>query len=199
MSTATMEKISSMLDAATQMGAVQLTVSDLDRSIAFYETILGFQLHDRSGGQAHLGAGGPTLVELVELKGARHVTHHSGLYHFAILTPSRFALAQVLRNLVKHQVQIGGSDHLVSEAIYLSDPDGNGIEMYRDRPRHEWQYENGLPVLGGLPLDYQGILRIGRRSRAVDRTGRSYGNGSHAPARQQFAGGGRFLSPSRGL
>jgi catechol 2,3-dioxygenase len=148
-----------VLHAETHIGAVQLTVADLARSIAFYTQVLGLQVQDRSDGQARLGVGGPHLVELVEMRGARQVRNHSGLYHFAILTPSRVVLAQVLQNLVQHRIQIGGSDHLVSEALYFSDPDGNGIEVYRDRPRHEWQYENGKPVLGGLPLDYQGILR----------------------------------------
>lgn len=147
------------LHPATNIGAVALTVKQLDRSLQFYQQVLGFQVHSRQDGQATLGAGGADLVRLTELPSARQVTGHSGLYHFAVLTPSRVALAQVLRNLVQYQVPIGGSDHLVSEAIYLSDPDGNGIEVYRDRPRAEWQYENGLPVMGGLPLDYQGILR----------------------------------------
>ncbi len=147
------------LHPATHIGAVQLTVANLDRAITFYERVLGLQLRDRSDGQANLGVGGSNLVELVELRGARQVAHHSGLYHFAILTPSRVALAQALRNFVQQGVRLGGSDHLVSEALYFSDPDGNGIEVYRDRPRDQWQYENGLPVLGGLPLDYQGILR----------------------------------------
>lgn len=147
------------LHPATHIGAVQLTVANLDRAVTFYERVLGLQVHERADGQANLGVGGPRLVELVELPSARQVTHHSGLYHFAILTPSRVALAQALRNFVQQGVRLGGSDHLVSEALYFSDPDGNGIEVYRDRPRDEWQYENGLPVLGGLPLDYQGILR----------------------------------------
>lgn len=148
----------STLHPATRMGAVQLTVSNLENSLAFYQQVLGFQVQTQGNGQASLNAGGETLLELVELANARHVTHHSGLYHFAILTPSRLALAQVLRSLVQHGVEIGGSDHLVSEAIYFSDPDGIGIEVYRDRTRDEWQYENGLPVMGSLPLDYQGIL-----------------------------------------
>lgn len=150
---------SARLHPATKIGAVALTVKQLARSLQFYQQVLGFQLHHQADGQAALGVGGADLVHLVELPSAREVTRHSGLYHFAVLTPSRVALAQVLRNLVQYQVPIGGSDHLVSEAIYLSDPDGNGIEVYRDRPRAEWQYENGLPVMGGLPLDYQGILR----------------------------------------
>lgn len=147
------------LHPATHIGAVALTVANLDRSLKFYRQVLGFQLHTRTDDGAALGAGGADLLHLVELPTARQVTQHSGLYHFAVLTPSRVALAQVLRNLVHHQTPIGGSDHLVSEAIYLSDPDGNGIEVYRDRTRTEWQYEKGLPVMGSLPLDYQGILR----------------------------------------
>lgn len=148
-----------ILDAATQMGAVQLTVADLARAVTFYQEVLGFQVHAQRTGWAALGVGAGNLVELVELAGARAVRNHSGLYHFAILTPSRFVLAQVLQNLIRHEIQIGGSDHLVSEALYFSDPDGNGIEVYRDRPRSEWQYVDGKPILGGLPLDYQGILR----------------------------------------
>lgn len=146
------------LHPATHMGAVQLTVSNLENSLAFYQQVLGFQINEQSDGQANLGAGGETILQLVELTNARHVTHHSGLYHFAVLTPSRLELAKVLRNLVEYGIQLGGSDHLVSEAIYFSDPDGIGIEVYRDRARSEWQYENGLPTMGSLPLDYQGIL-----------------------------------------
>ncbi|MCB0064227.1 MAG: VOC family protein [Caldilineaceae bacterium] len=148
-----------VLDGATRMGAVQLTVADAARSVDFYQQVLGLQLQEQRHGWAALGVGGANLVELVEMTGARQVRNHSGLYHFAILVPSRVALAHVLRNLIQHEIQIGGSDHLVSEALYFSDPDGNGIEVYRDRPRAEWQYEKGKPILGGLPLDYQGILR----------------------------------------
>lgn len=155
----TQAPMTASLDTATHMGAVQLTVADLARSTAFYQAVLGLQLLERSAYEAALGVADRHLVELVEMPNARQVRNHSGLYHFAILTPSRLVLAQVLRNLIQHNIQIGGSDHLVSEAIYFSDPDGNGIELYRDRPRGEWQYENGKPVLGGLPLDYQGILR----------------------------------------
>jgi catechol 2,3-dioxygenase len=149
---------SSILHPATTIGAVQLTVTDLDRSIDFYRRVIGFHLHERSSGQANLGAGGPTLLQLVENPAARQVTHHSGLYHFAVLTPSRPALGRVLRRIVEAQVRLGGSDHSVSEALYFDDPDGNGIEVYRDRPRAEWAYADGKPVLGNAPLDYRGIL-----------------------------------------
>jgi len=141
------------------MGAIQITVVNLARSIAFYTGVLGLQVYEQRTGQAKLGVGGPHLIELVELPNARQAPNHSGLYHFAVLTPSRLVLAQVLQSLIQHEIRIGGSDHLVSEALYFDDPDGNGIEVYRDRPRNEWQYENGKPILGGLPLDYQGILR----------------------------------------
>lgn len=151
--------VASVLHPATRLGPVQLTVTNLTNSVAFYQQVLGFQVHQRTRDGAKLGAGGADLLALVEMPQARRVSHHSGLYHFAVLTPSRLALAQVLRSLVAAGIQIGGSDHLVSEAIYLADPDGIGIEVYRDRPRREWRYENGRPVMGSLPLDYQGILR----------------------------------------
>ena len=114
---------------------------------AFYQNVMGFQVQAQEPAYADLGAGRETLVTLTELAGARQVRNHTGLYHFAILTPSRLALAQSLLRLVETRTPIGGSDHLVSEAIYLSDPDGNGIEIYRDRPRSvdlcTWRNPNG--------------------------------------------------------
>jgi catechol 2,3-dioxygenase len=140
------------------MGAVHLTVSDLERSLAFYQEALGFRVQERVGSVARLGAGREPLVVLTEQRGARQVRNHSGLYHFAILTPSRLALAQSLRRLAELRVPVGGGDHLVSEAAYLSDPDGNGIEIYRDRPRATWAYEHGEIKMDTLPLDFRGIL-----------------------------------------
>jgi catechol 2,3-dioxygenase len=143
----------------TSLGCVHLTVSDLARSITFYERSLGFQVHDRSSVTAKLGAGGDPLLILSELPDARLIPRRTGLYHFAILTPSRRALAKSLRNLMDTETSIqGGADHLVSEAIYLADPDGNGIEIYRDRPRIDWEYENGQLKMATEHLDYQGIL-----------------------------------------
>lgn len=146
------------LHPATQLGPVALTITNLERSLAFYQQVLGFQLHRRTAQTATLGTGQADLLHLVEEPGARQVCHHTGLYHFAVLTPTRVALGQVLRSLVEHGIQIGGSDHLVSEAIYLSDPDGIGIEIYCDRPRAQWQYTNGQLLIGSKPLDYQGLL-----------------------------------------
>lgn len=146
------------LHEATRMGAVHLTVADLPRALAFYQEALGFRLQDSEGATAWLGAGRQPLVVLTEQRGARTVRHHSGLYHFAILTPSRLALARSLRRLAELRVPVGGGDHLVSEAVYLSDPDGNGIEIYRDRPRSTWAYEHGQVKMDTLQLDFAGIL-----------------------------------------
>jgi catechol 2,3-dioxygenase len=146
------------LHPATRLGAVHLTVSNLERSLAFYQDVLGFRVQERAGATARLGAGRAPFVVLTEVAGARRVPNRSGLYHFAVLTPSRPALAQSLRRMIETGTAIGGGDHLVSEAVYLSDPDGNGIEVYRDRPRPTWAYEHGQIKMDTLPLDFQGIL-----------------------------------------
>lgn len=147
------------LHPETNLGHVHLTISDMQRSVDFYQRSLGFQLHRQENGTAHLGAGGDDLLVLTEIPGAIRVPKRSGLYHFAILTPSRRALAKSLRNLVETETALeGGADHLVSEALYLSDPDGNGIEIYRDRDRTEWEYEDGNLKMGTEPLDYRGIF-----------------------------------------
>jgi catechol 2,3-dioxygenase len=143
----------------TSIGYVHLSVANLDRSLAFYQDKLGFQLRRRDGATAYLGAGGPDLLVLTEKPGARPVSGVTGLYHFAILTPSRLALAKSLRRLAETRTPVQGfSDHWVSEAIYLADPDGNGIEIYRDRPRSEWPCQNGQLQMATDPLDIQGIL-----------------------------------------
>lgn len=141
------------------MGHVHLTVANLDRSVTFYQDKLGFQLRRREGQTAYLGAGGPDLLLLTEKPGARSVSGVTGLYHFAVLTPSRLALAQSLRRLAETRTPVQGfADHWVSEAIYLADPDNNGIEIYRDRPRSEWPHQDGQLQMATDPLDVQGIL-----------------------------------------
>jgi catechol 2,3-dioxygenase len=143
----------------TVLGFVSLTVSDLGRSLDFYQVSLGFKLHREEGDTAYLGAGKADLLVLTEIPGAVHLPHRTGLYHFAILTPSRRGLASVLKNLIEKETPIqGGADHLVSEAIYLTDPEGNGIEIYRDRPRADWEYENDTLKMGTEQLDFQGVL-----------------------------------------
>jgi len=155
-----------LLHPKTRLGHVHLTVSDLDRSLNFYQTSFGMQLHWREDGSAGLGAGGSDILQLSEKKGAVHMPRHAGLYHFAILTPSRKALGMVLQNFRNTNTQISGwADHLVSEAIYLDDPDGNGIEIYRDRPREQWPHEaDGSLRMANDPLDYRGILAEAEQS-----------------------------------
>jgi catechol 2,3-dioxygenase len=149
----------SILHRDTRLGYVHLTVSDLERALVFYQRSLGFQIHRQEGDAAFLGAGRDDLLVLTEQPGAVRVPRTTGLYHFAILVPSRLELARVLRNLINTETALdGGADHMVSEALYLSDPDGNGIEIYRDRPRSDWEYVSGTLKMGTDPLDYDGIL-----------------------------------------
>jgi catechol 2,3-dioxygenase len=149
----------SKLPADIRMGPVHLTVSDLERGIDYYRRAIGLQLIDRQGEEASLGTEESMLLRLVEVPGAKRAPGRTGLYHFALLLPSRQALGGALRNLVATQTRItGGADHLVSEAIYLDDPDGNGIEIYRDRPRESWTVREGMVQMDTLPLDFEGIL-----------------------------------------
>ncbi|MDP2712372.1 MAG: VOC family protein [Solirubrobacteraceae bacterium] len=127
------------LPDSLRLGPVHLTVSTLDGSIAFYERALGLQLHDRDGEVATMGAGGEDLLVLAQETGAAPGGRHAGLYHFALLFPTRRELARAVRRLATAHTRIeGASDHGVSEAIYLRDPDDNGIELYADRPREQW-------------------------------------------------------------
>lgn len=142
------------------LGSVHLTVGDLERSVGFYERSLGLKVHRREGKTAVMGAGGDDLLVLTEVAGAKKVRNTTGLYHFAILVPRRLELARFLRNLIETQTPVEGfSDHLVSEAIYLPDPDGNGIEVYCDRPRAGWLDKSGKLQMGTEPLDLEDILK----------------------------------------
>lgn len=144
----------------TRIGAVSLTIHNLERSLAYYQERLGFQLHRQEGRVAYLGAGGPDLLVLHEAPDAPEpAPNATGLYHFAVLVPSRRHLALSLRHLAETRTPLQGfADHLVSEAIYLGDPDGNGIEIYRDRPRDEWPYEDKQLLMASDPLDFDGIM-----------------------------------------
>ncbi len=146
------------LPAATSVGEVHLTVRDFKKSLPFYQNVMGMKLHSNVQGVAHLGAGGDDLLTLTENPDAKIVRRAPGLYHFAILVPSRFELARSLRRFAENDIELGFGDHVVSEAIYLSDPDGNGIEVYRDRPRSEWYDAQGNFVMGTLPVDVQGVM-----------------------------------------
>jgi catechol 2,3-dioxygenase len=151
--------VGSFMSAAVQVGPVHLTISDLDRSLRFYEAQLGFKVHRRDDRTAWLGAGGPNLLILSRCESAPRVRGTTGLYHFAVLVPSRVELARSLRRLVETDtVMQGFADHGVSEAMYLADPDGNGIEVYRDRPQTEWPFAGGRLHMGADPLDLDGLL-----------------------------------------
>src|SRR4051794_33284859 len=155
--TATSAPATAPLADTLRLGAVHLTVTDLDRSVAFYQDAIGLRVHRREGDVAAMGAGGEDLVVLVEEQTARRAGRHAGLYHFALLVPNRTELARSLQRLAVTRTPIdGASDHGISEAIYLPDPDGNGIEIATDRPREVWP---DLSTLGRpQPLDLYGLL-----------------------------------------
>ncbi len=141
------------------VGPVALRVASLPRSIDFYRRALGLRVHREAGRSAALGAGGDDLVLLEEQPDAARAGRTTGLYHFALLLPSRRALAQQLWRLLQGGVRPQGvADHLVSEALYLADPDGNGIELYRDRPRADWLYDGDSIRMTTDPLDLDGLL-----------------------------------------
>ena len=145
--------------AETHPGAVHLTVADLDRSIDYYERAIGLTVRERGDGSAYLVAGDAELLVLYEEPGAQPVQGHTGLFHFALLLPERSDLARWLAHAAADRVPLSGaSDHLVSEALYLSDPDGHGIEIYRDRPREQWARERDGIRMATLPLDVDDLL-----------------------------------------
>jgi catechol 2,3-dioxygenase len=151
--------VASVIDASTSVGGVHLTIADLTRSLAFYRSHLGFSVHRHEDRTAWLGAGGADLLVLQQDEHAPRVHGTTGLYHFAILVPSRAALAQSLRQLAATRTPMqGAADHGVSESLYLADPDGNGIEIYRDRPREQWPYPRGQLRMATDPLDLDGLL-----------------------------------------
>ncbi|MBX5456126.1 MAG: VOC family protein [Thermogemmatispora sp.] len=165
-----------MLPATTHIGLVALTVADLERERRFYEEVLGFQLIGRSERQIWLGAADmegqaeeptikkqPLLLLIEQAEAPRPPSWSTGLYHFAILVPSRPALARSLAQLAASRYPLGGyADHLVSEALYLSDPEGNGIEIYRDRPRETWHWQNGQVAMATDPIDLRAMLTEGQ-------------------------------------
>jgi catechol 2,3-dioxygenase len=142
----------------TRVGAVHLTVANLERALRYYGTAVGLEALARTDGRASLGVDGRELLVLVEEPGARPGARYTGLYHFALLLPQRVHLARWLAHAVRDRVTLTGlSDHFVSEAIYLTDPDGHGIEIYWDRPRETWQGRVAARMTT-LPLDAQALL-----------------------------------------
>jgi catechol 2,3-dioxygenase len=149
------------LPAMLSLGPVELTVSNLGRSLDWYETHLGLRVHSRADGVAELGDGVRTVLVLVEDPEAGPAGRHAGLYHYALLYPSREELARAVMRLVVNRTPIqGASDHGTHEAIYLPDPDGNGIELAADRPREQWPTPDEEFGRGGpLPLDVEDLLK----------------------------------------
>ena len=157
----------------TRLGPVKLQIAELPRSLAYYERVLGMRVIEHGDGYAILGAHGDDrpLVELRERAGARPVPKRGrlGLYHFAILLPDRPSLGRFLAHLEEIGAYAGMSDHFVSEAIYLTDPDGLGIEVYADRPRSTWQHHDRQLVMTTVPLDVESLLEAAKEgSRAAE-------------------------------
>ena len=150
------------LSSEARPGRVRLQVADLERSIDWYGRVLGLRVLERSDGSAALGATGADepLVELVERPGAAPAPRRGrpGLYHYAILLPDRPALGALIRHLSEIRERVGASDHFVSEALYLQDPDGLGIEVYADRPRSEWRHRDRQLEMATEPLDVSGVV-----------------------------------------
>jgi catechol 2,3-dioxygenase len=156
------------IDSRTDIGHVHLKVADLERALGFYRDVLGFELMQRMGDQAaFLSAGGYHhhigLNTWESAGGSPPPPGTTGLFHLAVRYPTRAALADALHRLVRAKVRIdGASDHGVSEAIYLRDPDQNGVELYRDRPQEEWpRTPEGGVAMFTAPLDLQALLAEG--------------------------------------
>jgi catechol 2,3-dioxygenase len=174
---------SAALPATAHVGSVALTVRDIDTSRRFYEQVLGLHAQDSADGELLLGPPGGSGGPLLELRGDPSAPplnrRATGLFHFAMLVPGRPELAHALARIAQARWPLdGASDHLVSEALYLSDPDGNGIEIYRDRPRSDWPHQDGQLQMATLPLDLddllgelQGVAQVDRAAPAASTMG----------------------------
>lgn len=145
-----------------RVGEAALRVRDLDMMIAFYRDAIGLELIAQDGGRATLAAGGKPLLHLTALPSAPHESRRAaGLFHIAFLMPTREHLARWLVHAAITRTPLTGfADHRVSEAIYLDDPEGNGLEVYGDRAPERWQWDNGLVTMGSEPLDIDAILAL---------------------------------------
>ena len=151
------------LPEQARVGRVRLQVNDLSQSIPYYTDVLGFAATAREGVATLATADGAPVIELHEQKGSRPVPRHGrlGLYHFAILLPDRQALGRFVGHLAQIGAYAGSADHLVSEALYLADPDGLGIEVYADRPRTQWKTNGREIAMATEPLDLRALVRAG--------------------------------------
>jgi len=144
----------------TYTGEVHLNVLDLNRAVQFYKEVIGFKVLEEATNKVVLTADGKTPLLVIEQP--ENVTpkeaRRSGLYHFALLLPKRADLGAIIKHFIQQNVRIGASDHLVSEALYLSDPDGNGIEIYIDRDPSVWSWDKGQVAMSTDPLDIESII-----------------------------------------
>ncbi|NMH71629.1 VOC family protein [Bacillus sp. RO2] len=150
---------------ATYVQDVMINVENLQRSIDFYTKVIGFILLEQTESQAVFSANGQTpLLTIVQPKGIKPKHQRTtGLYHYALLLPSRADLGSIIHHFIANGVRLqGASDHLVSEALYLSDPDGNGIEIYRDRPAQEWNWNGTAVEMASIALDVEDLLKEGQ-------------------------------------
>ena len=156
--------MSAVLHPSTELGQVSLRIRDLAESVRFYTEVVGLKVLRQQGRTAELTADGNTsLLVLEEVEGLIRQRERSaaGLYHFAILVPDRPSLGLVVRNLAAFNVPVGQGDHLVSEALYISDPDNNGIEIYADRPRDTWKRDaSGEIMMTTDPVDVEDLLAV---------------------------------------
>jgi catechol 2,3-dioxygenase len=155
-------KMVQSLHPDTTMGLVYLKVSNMESSVKFYREVVGFEILKQTEYTVELTADGhnPLLI-LEKIPNAIVLPRKNttGLYHFAILVPTRKDLSLAVRNLIKHNIHVGQADHLVSEALYIADPENNGIEIYVDRPREEWTYnEKGEVRMAVDPIEWQGLI-----------------------------------------
>jgi catechol 2,3-dioxygenase len=147
------------LAPATEVGTVTLKVADLARSLVFYTQLIGLEVFQQDDHSAVLGAGDRAILLLEEVPGATRLARNvTGLYHAAILFPDRHSLAVKIAQIRSTNYPFGFSDHLVSEAFYLDDPDANGLELYRDRPRSEWTWVNGEVQMALDPIDFDNFF-----------------------------------------
>lgn len=150
------------IDPRTRLGRVHYTVADLDKMVAFYRDLLGFRLLWQEGDSAGLGAGERELLRLTQVDGAKKVRGTTGLYHTAFLVPTQWDLAQLLRRIIETRTPIHGhSNHGTHLAIYLPDPEGNGIELAWDFPREAWPMKDGMFDLARAPrsgIDLKALL-----------------------------------------
>lgn len=184
-----------VLPTATRIGRVVLRVNDLDRLVTFYRDVVGLAVLDYNGEHATLGAGGEPLLELLaDPDASPRDREETGLFHTAFRVPSRAALGDALGQVRKRWTLDGASDHRVSEALYLSDPEGNGIEVYRDRPREEWPTaSDGTVEMDTLPLATEEIAALDDGERRVPEgttVGHVHLEVSSLPAAREFYVGG---------